>query len=150
MDKSEKEPTVSTLLSIIGKLKSEHQRYIFKLNKQNEKLQNELSALKKKSAEDNETIQFLHNENQTLQNKLKQFECEEPMQNQNEPNENGRNSDENVFEVDEIIGDKIKQNKKYYLVRWKGYGKDHDSWEPSRNLNCKEVLRRYEQSKRKK
>lgn len=148
-----KRPTVSTLLSVIRTLKSEHQRYIFKLNKQNEKKQNELSALKKKCTDDNDIIQNLRDENERLLLRLKQIESEgseESTQTQNTPKYEDSKDDQNVYEVDKIIGEKTIKRKKYYLVRWKGFDKEHDSWEPSRNLKCKEVLQAYEQSKRKK
>lgn len=136
MNQSKKKPTVSSLLSVIGNLKSEHQRYVFKLNKQNEKLQDELSVLRKKSTEDDDTIQCLRDENQTLLLRLKQFESEQNFK--------------DIYEIDEILGDKIISKKKYYLVKWEGFDEEHNSWEPKSHLNCKEALREYEQSKRKK
>jgi len=39
-----------------------------------------------------------------------------------------------LFEVDKILDKKIENNKVYYLVSWKGYGLDENSWEPSENL----------------
>lgn len=152
MDQSKKIPSTSSLLSVIGRLKLEHQQSIFKLNKQNEKLQAELSTLKEKSTKDDDTISCLRNENQTLLLRVKQFECEacEASHTENESNDKNHKECENVYEVDRILDDKLINRKKHYLVRWKGFNEQHDSWEPKRNLHCNKVLKSYEQSKWKK
>jgi len=37
-----------------------------------------------------------------------------------------------------------KGHKREFLVRWLGYGPEHDTWEPEENLqNCQESLGRY-------
>jgi chromodomain protein Y len=38
------------------------------------------------------------------------------------------------YEVDAVLDLKIKNGKKYYLVRWLGYERNEDSWEPEENL----------------
>src|SRR5260370_12708091 len=40
------------------------------------------------------------------------------------------------YEVDKILGHRFKQTRKCmeYLVRWKGYGPDHDTFEPESHL----------------
>lgn len=45
------------------------------------------------------------------------------------------------FEVDSILAQRIFRGKRQYLVRWKGFGPDDDTWEPEENLtNAKETL----------
>jgi len=43
-------------------------------------------------------------------------------------------SDEEEWEVDKVLDFKEKRGKDMYLVRWKGYGRDEDSWEPVEHL----------------
>lgn len=51
--------------------------------------------------------------------------------------------DEREFEVETIIGHKETANGKQYLIRWKGFGQDEDTWEKESNLNCPKILNAY-------
>ena len=56
---------------------------------------------------------------------------------------------EEQFEVDRILDHRHcklrrKGNKREFLVRWLGYGPEHNSWEPEENLQgCRETLGNY-------
>ena len=46
------------------------------------------------------------------------------------------------FEVAQILASRPSGNNRQYLVVWKGYGPEHNTWEPEANLaNCAEMLR---------
>ena len=57
--------------------------------------------------------------------------------------------DEYEYEVERILDERTqkvgRRNVTQYLVKWTGYGHDHNSWEPATNLtHCNELLQEYE------
>lgn len=59
-------------------------------------------------------------------------------------------ADEAEYEVDRIVDDRVEDNEKQYLIRWKGFTAEDDTWEPVTNLDCPEIIEGYEENKRKK
>lgn len=56
---------------------------------------------------------------------------------------------EREYEVGAILKHKNTRNGHKYLIRWKNYGSDEDSWEREENLNCPTILEQYKKSKQK-
>lgn len=52
--------------------------------------------------------------------------------------------EEAVYEVECIIGSRCRQGEKQYLVKWKGYGPEENSWEPLYTLSCSDTIKKYE------
>ena len=57
--------------------------------------------------------------------------------------------EEYEYEVECIIDKRIKQAGRHkvtqYLIKWTGYGHEHNSWEPAANLtHCNKMLQAYE------
>lgn len=48
-----------------------------------------------------------------------------------------------VFKVDAILSERRGVQGTEYLVKWCGYGKSHDSWEPEDNICDKDIIKRY-------
>ena len=53
--------------------------------------------------------------------------------------------DEPHYEVQTILdvrrGNKGRKRQMEYLIKWKGYDNEHNSWEPKKNLtSCKELI----------
>ena len=51
----------------------------------------------------------------------------------------------NIYEVDKILGKKIENNVILYLIKWKNWRSEYNTWEPTKNLtNCSELLKEFE------
>ena len=48
-----------------------------------------------------------------------------------------------MYEVDRIIGHKGEGDDRTYLIRWKGYGPEGDTWEPVANIMADESIQSY-------
>ena len=52
---------------------------------------------------------------------------------------------EEEFKVEKILNKRIVQGKEKFLVRWKGYTVEEDTWEDRKNLeNAKELVEEFE------
>lgn len=63
---------------------------------------------------------------------------------------------ESKYTIEKIIGERTRQKKKQYLIKWKGYTKDKATWEPKDNVledvgekGLKELLKEFQESKKK-
>ncbi|KAH9515532.1 Chromodomain Y-like protein 2 [Bulinus truncatus] len=53
-------------------------------------------------------------------------------------------AEDRLYEVEQILGKKIVNKRRLYLVRWRGFSSEHDSWEPYSNLEaCKPLIKYY-------
>lgn len=53
-----------------------------------------------------------------------------------------------LYEVEEIVGKKMEQNKAFFLIKWKSWSTEYNTWEPSENLtNCSELLKEFEDNR---
>ena len=58
--------------------------------------------------------------------------------------------DGEIYEVDDILGSrKRKGGGREYLIKWKGYGNEENTYEPSKNIP-RALIKEFEQRKRKK
>lgn len=61
-------------------------------------------------------------------------------------NENGTNEEEE-YEVEKVVDKRIHKGKVEYLLKWKGYPSDENTWEPEDSLDCPELLQEYEKNR---
>jgi len=54
---------------------------------------------------------------------------------------------EEEFEVEEILDVRKYYGKIQYLIKWKGYQLSDASWEPESNLNCPELIKKFNENK---
>ena len=52
-------------------------------------------------------------------------------------------NEEEEYEVEEILDKRKHYGKIQYLIKWKGYPLSEASWEPESNLNCPELLKKF-------
>ncbi|KAG9284175.1 hypothetical protein G9A89_022949 [Geosiphon pyriformis] len=54
--------------------------------------------------------------------------------------------EENEFEVEKILNKRLHKGQTEYLLKWKGYDDKDNTWEPAINLNCHDLIQKYENS----
>ena len=42
--------------------------------------------------------------------------------------------EENLFDVEKILNTKTLKGDNYYLIKWKGFSSNHNTWEPEINI----------------
>ena len=47
---------------------------------------------------------------------------------------------EERYEVDKVLDSRMKGRRLQYLVRWRGYGHEENSWIPEEDLNATELI----------
>ncbi len=51
---------------------------------------------------------------------------------------------ENEYDVEKVVDQKVVNGNIYFQIKWKGYGNEHNTWEPYHNLNCPDLLNRFQ------
>jgi len=57
---------------------------------------------------------------------------------------NKKHSSKEEYEVEKILNKRIINSKVEYYIKWKDYTKEHNSWEPLENINCKKLINLFE------
>lgn len=84
----------------------------------------------------------LKRENKLLSSQIKQLKSAFA---DKEANEKNVNQDDSTYEVENILDDRFERA---YLIRRKGFDSSHDTWERESNLNCPNILKKYEKAKK--
>ncbi|XP_015756973.1 PREDICTED: chromobox protein homolog 1-like [Acropora digitifera] len=58
--------------------------------------------------------------------------------------ENGATEEEEEYEVEKVVDKRIHKGKVEYLLKWKGYTSEDNTWETEDSLDCEELLQEYE------
>lgn len=62
--------------------------------------------------------------------------------------EDDDDDDEKEYEVKDVVDHKTEKGVSYYLIRWKGYGPNDDTWEEEGTLSCQELIDKFNKKKK--
>ncbi|KAH0788784.1 chromobox protein 5-like [Histomonas meleagridis] len=58
-------------------------------------------------------------------------------------------SEEDVYEVEAIVGERTRRGKKQFKVHWVGYPSEDDTWENEEDVDCDELIEEYREKVKK-
>jgi chromobox protein 1 len=64
--------------------------------------------------------------------------------------EGSSEEDEDDYEVEAIVDSRLRRGKVQYLVKWKDWSDDDNTWEVEKNINCKDLLDMFNKNKEEK
>lgn len=85
----------------------------------------------------------VHRENKKLVAKVKQIRRSSIAVTVTPHKSSPKPEKQNNYEEENIVKHRGKKDKREFLVRWKNFSKEHDTWVKETNLSCPAILNKY-------
>ncbi|KAI4471626.1 chromobox protein [Holotrichia oblita] len=88
-------------------------------------------------------------EPETKKRKKVSFSSKKAAKEKKEKDEKENSDTDNVqHEVEAVVDEKMIRGVKHYLIRWKGYTEEFDTWESEGTVNCPELIKQFHANRR--
>lgn len=120
---------------------------ISEIRKELKEAESTITLITRENSKSISDLRDLRNENRLLHARVKQLQSTpnvKPKQHASVPD----SGSDGIFEMDRLVSHRKKRDGLHFLVRWKNYTENDDTWEPEKNIKCLQTLNEYKKQHR--